>query len=162
MEFDVYKKKIRRASAAAFAVLVIYLIYPVIMAALSFRQGWNEAAAEADPAPYTVTDFFIMVFLGAFVASVIVTFVTSIKLLMSMRKDESPFTLINGRRIRRTGICFMLMEPLMFMAELLEDGLAEAMYSIDGLQFATGLVMYCISLAFSYGAALQQEADETI
>lgn len=158
------KEKCKRACTIASVILMLYLIVPCITfttaAVTGFINGWNDAADEMPSDPIW------MVFLGlimslVLIAVYIVPIVTAIRLLLGVRKADSPFTELNGKRIGTIGICFMLMEPLDF----LYSGIFHADWSVEnfgGLAFSAGLVLYCISLIFRYGCELQQESDETL
>lgn len=95
--------------------------------------------------------------MAAFVG--IAAVVNSLKLLLDMRKGETPFTGKNGRRIGRTGIILMALEPLLLLSGLFSG---EESPEIYGISFAAGLIMCNVALLFEYGAHLQQESDETL
>ena len=158
------KEKCKRVCTIASVILLVYLIVPFITysigAVTGFMQGWNDAGSEPSSDP------FGMIILGLLMSIVliainIVPIVTAIRLLLGVRKSDSPFTELNGKRIGIIGICFMLMEPLNFIY----SGLIDKDWSVDnfsGLAFSAGLVLYCISMIFRYGCELQQESDETL
>lgn len=152
----------------ASVVLVLYLILPVVTAVISavsgfiegFKEGYSDpsSVSEAMPQGFIMGTLYI-VFALAFIAIIIIAVAYCLKLLMSIRRDESPFTEKNGKLIRTIGISFMLIEPVQIILELLKSGI----FSIgSGITFSAGIVMYCISLVFRYGCELQQESDETI
>lgn len=164
------KEKIRRMSGIASVVLILYLILPVVttvIAAFSgfiegFKEGYSEEenGAVSSAAPESVLAEMLYIALAiAFIAIIIISIAYSLKLLMSIRRDKSPFTDKNGKLIRTIGIAFMLMEPVQIILEFLKSGV----FTIgSGITFSAGIVMYCISLVFRYGCELQQESDETI
>lgn len=164
------KEKIRRMSGIASAVLMLYLILPFVTyaaAAVSgFIEGFSDALSgtEANAASDTVPDGFLagtlyLILAALFVTVMIIAVVSCLQLLMSIRKDESPFTERNGRKIRTIGIAFMLLEPVQIALTLVQSG----EFSVgSGIMFSAGIVMYCISLVFRYGCELQQESDETL
>lgn len=164
------KEKIRRMSGIASVVLILYLILPVVttvIAAVSgfiegFKEGYSEeetgTVSSAAPESVLAKMFYIALAI-AFIAIIIISILYSLKLLMSIRRDESPFTEKNGKLIRTIGIAFMLIEPVQIVLEFLKSGI----FTIgSGITFSAGIVMYCISLVFRYGCELQQESDETI
>lgn len=161
------KEKIRRASKIASAVLILYLIAPfvtlVIAAVTGFMEGWNAAASGAEPSD-TMPKGFLMgtvyiILVVILLTTIIIAIVSSLQLLMSIRKDESPFTENNGKKIRTIGISLMLIEPVDIILTLVQSG---SLSVGSGITFSAGIVMYCISLVFRYGCELQQESDETI
>ena len=158
------KEKCKRVCTAASVILMVYLIVPLITysigAVTGFMQGWNEAANEPASEPFGIIILGLLMSI-TLIAINIVPIVTAIRLLWGVRKSDSPFTVLNGKRIGTIGICFMLMEPLNFIY----SGLIKNDWSIEnfsGLAFSAGLVLYCISLIFRYGCELQQESDETL
>ena len=156
------KEKCKRICTIASVILIIYLIVPFVThsigAVTGFMEGWNEAAAEGQSSEpmWKITINLIICF--AIIAINIVPIVTAIRLLLGVRKSDSPFTELNGKRIGTIGICFMLIEPMNFLYELINNEFQIG----SGLAFSAGLVMYCISLIFRYGCELQQESDETL
>lgn len=162
------KEKIRRASKIASAVLILYLIAPfvtsVIAAVTGFMEGWNEAASGSEPSSDTMPEGFLMgtvyiILVVILLTTIIIAIVSSLQLLMSIRKDESPFTENNGKKIRTIGISLMLIEPVDIILTLVQSS---SLSVGSGITFSAGIVMYCISLVFRYGCELQQESDETI
>ncbi|MEZ3453670.1 MAG: DUF2975 domain-containing protein [Oscillospiraceae bacterium] len=129
-------------------------------------EGFSNAlsGSEANAVPDTMPDSFLMstlylIFAAAFITIMIIAIVSCLRLLMSIRRDESPFTERNGGKIRTIGIAFMLLEPVQITLMLVQSG----EFSVgSGIMFSAGIVMYCISLVFRYGCELQQETDETL
>lgn len=156
------KEKIRRMSGIASVVLIIYLILPVIASVSGFVEGFKEGYSgelpSAMPKDFLMGTLYI-VFTMAFITIIIIAIAHCLKLLISIRRDESPFTEKNGNLIRTIGVSFMLMEPV----DILLDFARSGVFSIGiGVTFSAGIVMYCISLVFRYGCELQKESDETI
>ncbi len=133
---------------------------------IGFMEGFSNAlsGSEANAVPDTMPDSFLMstlylIFAAAFITIMIIAIVSCLRLLMSIRRDESPFTERNGGKIRTIGIAFMLLEPVQITLMLVQSG----EFSVgSGIMFSAGIVMYCISLVFRYGCELQQETDETL
>ena len=133
---------------------------------IGFMEGFSNAlsGSEANVVPDTMPDSFLMstlylIFAAAFITIMIIAIVSCLRLLMSIRRDESPFTERNGGKIRTIGIAFMLLEPVQITLMLVQSG----EFSVgSGIMFSAGIVMYCISLVFRYGCELQQETDETL
>lgn len=100
-----------------------------------------------------------LIFAAAFITIMIIAIVSCLRLLMSIRRDESPFTERNGGKIRIIGIAFMLLEPVQITLMLVQSG----EFSVGNcIMFSAGIVMYYISLVFRYGCELQQESDKTL
>lgn len=133
---------------------------------IGFMEGFSNAlsGSEANAVPDTMPDSFLMstlylIFAAAFITIMIIAIVSCLRLLMSIRRDESPFTERNGGKIRTIGIAFMLLEPVQITLMLVQSG----EFSVgSSIMFSAGIVMYCISLVFRYGCELQQESDETL
>ncbi len=159
------KEKCKRVCTISAVVLIIYIFVPAIFMTLAmvtgFVDGWNDAAAEGpSDTPFWLLTLILIVSVGVIVVHV-APVVTAIKLLLGIRKNDSPFTQLNGKRIGAIGIYFMIREPLMFLYMGLGNG--EWDFSqFTGFYFSAGLVLYCISLIFRYGCELQQESDETL
>lgn len=158
------KEKCKRVCTIASVILLIYMVVPFITysmgAVTGFKQGWNDAANEPAAEPFGIIMLTLVLSIVIIVVN-IVPIVTAIRLLLGVRKSDSPFTELNGKRIGTIGVCFMLMEPLDFIY----SGLIKGDWSIEnfsGLAFSAGLVLYCISMIFRYGCELQQESDETL
>lgn len=159
------KEKCKRICTISSIILILYLVVPCITFTISavtgFMAGWNEAAAEGPTnEPFWLITLNLVLAIVS-LANMIVPIVTAIRLLLGVRKSDSPFTEQNGKRIGTIGICFMLIEPLGFVYDIVCSGV----WNIDnfvGLPFSAGLVMLCVSYIFRYGCELQQESDETI
>lgn len=129
-------------------------------------EGFGDAlsGSEANAVPDTMPDSFLMstlylIFAAAFITIMIIAIVSCLRLLMSIRRDESPFTERNGGKIRTIGIAFMLLEPVQITLMLVQSG----EFSVgSGIMFSAGIVMYCISLVFRYSCEFQQESDKTL
>lgn len=85
--------------------------------------------------------------------------INSLQLLFGIRKNETPFTDKNGKKIRRISIMLMLLEPLVLLSQWV---CGKPFPEISGTIFCAGLILFNVSLLFSYGAHLQQESDETL
>jgi magnesium-transporting ATPase (P-type) len=98
-------------------------------------------------------------------------------LLLSIKKDETPFRLRNVKLLKSIAIILMAFEPLQVIAEMIpltlvggsivmDDGttlpLARSTYFPSGVIFVVGIVVYCVALIFNYGISLQKQSDETL
>lgn len=158
------KEKCKRICTISSVILVLYLIVPFVtsvMAAVSgFKAGWESAEADPSTEPFWLLTLILIISVALIVIAII-PIVTAIQLLWGVRKADSPFTELNGKRIGTIGICFMLIEPLNFIYEAICNKVWD-ISEFNGLAFSAGLVLYCVSLIFRYGCELQQESDETI
>lgn len=150
------KEKIRRASLIAAVILILYMIVPMIGAVTGFISGFTEGYSEDGEAEGSALAGAIALLIIALWACALVF---TIRLLLSLRRDISPFTDKNGRRIRNIAISFLLLEPAEHLYSWAVD---YYIGSLEGMYFSAGLVLYCVSLVFRYGCELQQESDETI
>lgn len=160
MQNETFKKKIRCAAKVSIVVLAVYILLPLYVSLTNFCKGVVDGYHTAGDTEgmvflelFTLFLQFIAVLLG------ILAIVNSMRLLFGIQKGETPFTLSNAIRIRKTGIMLMLIEPLMVCSKL---AAGEKLYEIYGITFVAGLIMYNVSLLFDYGSHLQQESDETL
>lgn len=158
MENERFKKRIRRVAGISFGILAVYLLLPLYLCGKDLYMGFLDGYHSAEGSGGGSSVWNIAVLLAAAVAMILVI-VNSFRLLLGMRRGETPFQLDNGRRIRRMGVLLMLIEPLLLLESFLSDGSLPEIY---GISFVAGLVMYNVSLLFDYGAHLQQESDETL
>ena len=113
------------------------------------------------------------------VAGLLLLFSIILKLLGSLKKGRTPFEAENVKKLKRASLVLGILAAL----QLLTDAIAASTLNIiqapdaQGLAVATrtvafhystlvllvlGLVVYCMALAFQYGAELQQQSDETL
>lgn len=91
-------------------------------------------------------------------------------ILWDLRRNYTPFTFGNIKRLRAIGIILLAAEPLqLILGALLNHyrpaiGNQKTMYMISsgGVFVAVGLAVVCLSVAFNKGLQLQQQADETL
>lgn len=157
MENDRFKKKIRRVAGSSIVILLLYLLLPLSICVRNFCAGFIDGyhSAESAGKGWLVELLLLVMVAAAGIGAVI----NSLRLLLDMRKGETPFTLENGRRIGRTGVMLMVIEPLLMLSGLISGGERPGIY---GISFAAGLIMCNVALLFEYGTHLQQESDETL
>ncbi|MGN1416088.1 MAG: DUF2975 domain-containing protein [Oscillospiraceae bacterium] len=160
------KEKIRRMSAVASVVLIIYMavfVYGSFGAAFmkGFIDGLNGVEYETE-SDGVLVDVIVPI---TAIALIVFFTVSAYRLLKSMKTDESPFTEINGIRIRNMGLA-LIFEELMETAVAIGSSIADGESYISGMPMGfgimAGLILYCVSLVFRYGCELQQESDETL
>ena len=97
-------------------------------------------------------------------------------LLMSIKKDETPFRLRNVKLLKSIAIMLMAFELLQVIAAripliggsiVMDDGTTLApvlsmTYFPSGVILVVGIVVYCVALIFNYGISLQKQSDETL
>ena len=97
-------------------------------------------------------------------------------LLLSIKKDETPFRLRNVTLLKSIAIMLMAFEPLQVIAAriplvggsiVMDDGttfspIRSITYFPSGVIFVVGIVVYCVALIFNYGISLQKQSDETL
>ena len=88
-------------------------------------------------------------------------------LLLSIKRDETPFKIKNVKLLKNIAIMLMTLEPLEVIAAgipvAMDDGTFIFMrFFPSGNLFVAGIVVYCVSLVFKYGISLQQQSDETL
>lgn len=155
MENERFKEKIRRVAGISIVILILYLLLPLSIGIRDFCAGFMDGYHSAEGEGESWLSVFLLLAVAAGIGAVL----NAVRLLLDMRKGETPFTGQNGRRIRRTGILLMVIEPLLLLKGLLSGGELPEVY---GISFAAGLIMYNVALLFEYGSHLQQESDETL
>lgn len=84
------------------------------------------------------------------------------RIMESVASEPSPFTLKNAGLLKAIALMFLPASAALFVLELLAGrGPAEAVFVLFGALLVS-LVMYCLTIVFRYGAALQKESDETL
>lgn len=157
MDNETFKKKIRYAAGISSLLLSVYILVPLYICGKNFLAGFVDGFNSAETTePPSILEFLITL---AIVAAGICAIVNSLRLLLGIRKNETPFTDKNGKKIRQIGIMLMLLEPLMLLSQWISG---EPFYEISGITFCAGLILINVSLLFRYGAHLQQESDETL
>lgn len=150
----------------AFALLVLYWLVQMVISVYFVITGDvppNEAKQS----------LFNLVYSLAFSALVVAIMVMAIQLLQSIRKESTPFTLGNVRRLRVIGWMLIAFEVLQHVTMRLfwavasgrvEDGERVVYYynSTAGMVMIVGLAVLAISVVFQYGVELQQLSDETL
>ena len=165
-EFKTRFERYARAGTLVFTLLVLYWLIQMAIS-LYFTLTGGTPAGEAEQSLYNL--LFSLLF-SAFVVAVMVMV---IRLLQSIRKGSSPFTMANVRRLRAIGWMLILFEVLQHVTTRLfwavasgrvEDGEKVVYYfsSTAGMVAIVGLAVLAISVVFQYGVELQQLSDETL
>ena len=169
MTQEEFKSRFGRYANGGILIFVLLVLYWLIQMSITvyFAVKGEPAASEAEQ------NVFTLVYSLLFSAYIIAVMVMVIRLLQSIRKGKTPFTMDNVRRLRRIGVMLMLFEPLQRLTTRLfwaaasgrvEDG-EKVVYYFDstvGMVMIVGLAVLSISLVFQYGVELQQLSDETL
>lgn len=153
------KESIRRMSIVATVIMALFMISPVVDFVRGFIAGWNAEVPASASNTVALIQSLVMLALAA------VLVFTAFRLLASLRKDETPFTEANGKRIRNMSFVLIAIEPVTILCNIISAALDKSVIvvtSFGGMLMAAGFVMYCISFVFRYGCKLQQESDETL
>ena len=84
--------------------------------------------------------------------------IITLLILISIRKNETPFNLKNVKLLKAIAILLVIYEPVSWIMGYLLFHYS----SFGGILIVTGLAVYCISLVFQYGISLQVQVDETL
>ena len=156
-------RKIKRTALVVFCVVSVSLLLHLAHIAYAIWLMVATAAME-------ITSWSAPAVIASFLATpiLLVSLVISLTLLHTIRKEDTPFTLRNVKRLKVIGLMLILLEPVSFLAERiyfhfmpLEDGMI-IITAQAGFILSIGLITYCIALVFQYGIALQDQVDETL
>ena len=167
-------KKLKRTTAFLFGVIVIILLVFIAENIWSFisliRFGY-----EFIPSPFATnwsTGDIITAIIGILIFCSIL--LISLTLLLSIRRDETPFNPKTVKKLKILAIFLIVYEIQHTIVQHLNpivvfDGYHEGSRTIMtvthpwfGFVIATGLVIYCISLVLEHGITLQTQVDELL
>lgn len=153
-------KKIKRTALTLFAAASLALLLFIVQMVRGFVLNTAEWYVAG------IATFSI----GVLIMSA--TLVIALILLLSIRRDETPFTMKNVKRLKAIAILLAALEPYQLVSEWIFNNLYPIVISDNttvsvhtswgGCIFAAGLVVYSISLVFEYGIYLQNQIDETL
>lgn len=177
-EADMLKEieKIKKASTGAMLVVIVILAYMLVLAAMStigiVRTGGFMPSNIA-----VWVELVNLIFFGAVCAAGIL----GVRLLWSVRADETPFTRKNVRRLKGVSMLLVGAEvweviwglvfstfiaraggSKFFPVSTSVGGVIAFPNAMGGVIIVVGVLIYCVALVFQYGMALQQESDETL
>ena len=149
-----------------FTLLVLYWLIQMSVTVYFAVKGEPSASAGEQ-------NVFTLVYSLLFSAYIIAVMVMVIRLLQSIRRGSTPFTMVNVRRLRQIGWMLVAFELLLHLTTRLfwaaasgriEEGEKVVYYfsSTAGMVLIVGLAVLAISLVFQYGVELQQLSDETL
>lgn len=165
-EFKTRFERYARAGTLFFALLVLYWLIQMAIS-ISFAITGETPPGEAQQS------IFNLAYSLLFGVIVVAIMVMVIRLLQSIQKGSTPFTMANARRLRRIGWMLVIFEVLQHVTTRLfwtaangrvEEGGKVVYYfnSTAGMVMIVGLAVLGISLVFQYGVELQQLCDETL
>ena len=154
-------KKIKKSALVLLAAVSLIMLYFIIITVASFFvfDIVFDGVSSSNPVKIALHAIHILALLSIQIFVVI--------LLLSVKKDETPFNLKNVRLLKSIAILLMVLEPLEVIASriptvLSDNTVAVMTYFPSGSIFVAGIVVYCISLVFKYGITLQKQFDETL
>ena len=169
MTRDEFKDRFERYANGGITIFALLVLYWLIQTGITvyFTVTGEPSAAAAEQ------NIFTLVYSLFFSAYIIAVMVMVIRLLQSIRRGKTPFTMDNVKRLRRIGVMLMLFELLQRLTTRLfwaaasgavQDGETVVYYydSTAGMVLIVGLAVLSISLVFQYGVELQQLSDETL
>lgn len=113
-------------------------------------------------APRSLLLMFIFMLVDAVLISLAIFFVHAI--FSNIRKADTPFTRQNTLRLKIIALIAAFLSIVGSCSDALVDyyTIGEPAWKINIAGLIMALILYCISLIFSYGCDLQQESDETL
>lgn len=166
--------RIRRLSGIANMLIVIIQIILVVTLVVSV------VAFVVNRAVYHTSAVFVGVSSLVGVVGVMGVMVLLSGLMKSLRNQRTPFDLQNAKRLRGVGVFLMGLAVVQFITDVVVAfsvsvmevpsasgtvtvGFRSVAFHYTSLVLVVlGLAVLCISLAFEYGALLQQQSDETL
>ena len=148
-------KKIKRAALVIFCVMSVSLLLhlaEIIFTTVLF------ATRDTLCTPISI----ILMFLSLLV--VLFWLINSWAFLHSIKKNETPFTLKNVRRLKVIALALILFNISNIAGVLFSQNWEQILGPIIHNIFTllAGLVIYSVALVFQYGIALQTQVDETL
>ena len=165
-EFKARFERCARGGMLVFALLVLYWLIQMTVTVYFVITG-EASSGEAEQS------VFNLIYSLLFSVFVVAVMVMVIRLLQSIQKGRTPFTMANVGRLRRIGWMLVAFEVLQHLTTRLfwaaasgrvEDGEKVVYYfsSTAGMVMIVGLAVLAISLVFQYGVELQSLSDETL
>ena len=176
-------KKIKKTALVLLAVVsmvMLYFIFITIRGFLYYPASVGDHAfitepapggdvvPIGDPVPVGISLNPIKTILDAVRSLILLSIlISALILLLSIKREETPFHSRNVTSLKSMGILLMVLEPLELFVSWIPVALSDgafitAHYFPAGSVFAAGIVVYCVSLVFEYGISLQKQSDETL
>lgn len=176
------QQKIRNASKKLTVILKLSFIVSIIVAILalfaigilmfsgedmksSFLAAFNVTANNGTTisiAPQPLLSMFVFMLADTVLISFIIFLVHSI--FDDIKKGWTPFSHRNTTRIKNIALIAVILSIVGSYSDALVDyyTIGELTWRVNIVGLVIGMIVYCISLIFSYGCDLQQESDETL
>ena len=132
---------------------------------LSFLAAFNVTANNGTTISIEAQSLLIMfafMLIDTILISLAIFFVYAI--FDKIRKGFTPFTHENTTRIKKVAIITAILSIVGSYSDSLVDyyTIGELTWRINIIGIIVAIIIYCISLIFSYGCDLQKESDETL
>lgn len=132
---------------------------------LSFLAAFNVTANNGTTISIEVRSLLIMfafLLIDTILISLAIFFVYAI--FDKIRKGFTPFTHENTTRIKKVAIITAILSIVGSYSDSLVDyyTIGELTWRVNIIGMIVAIIVYCISLIFSYGCDLQKESDETL
>lgn len=176
------QEKIRNASKKITVILKLGFIVSIIVVALalfaigilmfsrediksSFLTAFEVTANNGTTisiAPQPLLIMFIFMLIDTLLISAMIFIVHAI--FEDVKKGDTPFLPQNTVRIKIIAIITAILSIVGSYSDALVDyyTIGELTWRVNVMGLIIGMIIYCISLIFSYGCDLQQESDETL
>ena len=105
---------------------------------------------------------FIFMLIDTILISLAIFFVYAV--FDELRKGFTPFSHENTARIKKIAIITAILSIVGSCSDALVDyyTIGELTWRVNIIEMIVAIIIYCISLIFSYGCDLQRESDETL
>ncbi len=132
---------------------------------LSFLAAFNVTANNGTTISIEAQSLLIMfafMLIDTILISLAIFFVYAI--FDKIRKGFTPFTHENTTRIKKVAIITAILSIVGSYSDSLVDyyTIGELTWRVNIIGMIVAIIVYCISLIFSYGCDLQKESDETL
>lgn len=132
---------------------------------LSFLAAFNVTANNGTTINIEARSLLIMfafMLIDTILISLAIFFVYAI--FDKIRKGFTPFTHENTTRIKKVAIITAILSIVGSYSDSLVDyyTIGELTWRVNIIGMIVAIIVYCISLIFSYGCDLQKESDETL
>ena len=171
--------KIKRSALVLLVVVsVVILYYVVVGVSMIVTHGIVLYPVTYLPDGSTDVEFNLGKNILYFVQLLVMLSVQicAVFLLLSIRKEETPFTAKNVKLLKVVAIMLMAFEPLQVISARIPlvgestvmDGgttvptVHSMSYFPSGVILVVGIVVFCVALIFDYGISLQKQSDETL
>ena len=165
-EFQLRFQRYARVGTLVFTLLILYWLGQMGITIYFVLKGQSPYSAAEQSVLNLIYSLLFSVFIVAIMVMVI-------RLLRSMQKERTPFTMSNVRRLRAIGWMLVIFELLQRVTMRLfwavasgrvEEG-EKVVYYFDstiGMVMIVGFAVLAISVVFQYGVQLQTLSDETL